>query len=352
MGLFTKKEQDIVINGININEVDTRQIVRPFDFVHKHGRMNYGEIFAYAITTRIFDGLRNITWKVNDRNNIMANNIVDFIDTNFNLLIYNYWKLGYAVVMVDKSDIRLPYANEIRLDKYGMIANKNAIAIYSEPYQFDRSSHFKLIQPLLKNIDTNYNNSNFAAENCGMYGVISGGSVPLSPTAKDELQEKLRKDYGFGKDKFNFILSNTDIKYTPINIPVKDLEFSVKVKESVAYLCNFFKVNPMLVFGDSTFNNQAEAVRSFYQNCIQPLAEILLLLARNIYIKVNTSFTQPSTIITYSFENIPEYNTTLSAACAEKSALLDYLLKLKSAGQDVEDKIKKLTADVDSLFNV
>lgn len=354
MGLLDRfRNKETAQNGININHTDTLAAPKTFSLFNRHGKLEFGEIFAYAVVTRIFDGLRNVTWKTTDTTNVLANNVIDFIDNNFNILIYHYYRDGYATVIVENNGrIRLPKPNELRKDRNGMISNTDAITVYSDPYVFDRTSHFKLIQPILANININYNNSNFVSEQCGMYGILSGGSIPISPAAKEELQAKLRKDYGMSDDKFNFILSNAEIKFTPITIPAKDLEFNQKVKDSVGYLCNFFKINPMLIFGDSTFNNQSEAVRSFYQNCIQPLAEILLNMARNIYIKMNTSTLQPSTIITYDFANIPEYNTTLSAQCAEKTALLEYLLKLRDAGEDVDIQIARLSREVNELFNV
>ena len=40
--------------------------------------------------------------------------------------------------------------------------------------------------------------------------------------------------------------------------------------------------------------------------------------------------------------NIPEYQTTLSAASAEKKAYLEYLVALRDAGVDVESDLRKL----------
>lgn len=357
MGIFDRftKGFDVAYatNGVNINDLNVDSYCRHFPIFHNTNRKNYGEIFLYAITTKIFDGLRNVSWKCTDINNIKATNIISFIENNTSLLLFSYWQKGYAVVMVEKNGtLRLPYANELRKDKNGYIINNNAITIYSEPYQFDRSSHFEIVKPLLYNIDVNYNNSDFAAEQCGLYGVITGGSIPMSQAAKEDLEERLKKRYGFGQDKFNFLLSNNPIEYTPITMPIGELNFDEKIKRSISYICNFFKMNPMLIFGDSTFNNQEQALVDFYQNCIQPIAELLLLLARNIYIRVNETLRQPSTIITYTFENVPQFNKTLSSTCAEKTALLEYLLKLKDCGQDVDNEITKLAVEAKDLFNV
>ena len=354
MGLFTRKQNKelptIVTNAVNLNDVQQNQVVRflSTDW-RKPGQRPYADMFLYAIIDRIFNGMRNVSWKTNEVN-YLADDIIAFVDRNMPVLLQNYWASGFACVMIDKSGkLRFPYQNELRLDQYGKVINKNAVVIYSDPYTVGRKTHFMLIKPILHNIDTELNNSDFVSGTLGLFGILSSNGMPVSPAAKEELQQHLRKDYGMSEDKYNFVISNSEIKYTPIQIPVDELKFDEKVKTDIKWLCNFFNINPMLIFGESTYANQEEAVKSFYRDCIQPLAEVMLTLARGIFI-ATTKELKPSTIITYNLSNVPELSKTLSSMCAERTAYLGYLQKLQSEGVDITDEVNKLANETRTML--
>lgn len=347
-----KQPEVFSVNAINLNKIDTDRYVRPFQFNLRKDKQNFADAFIFSIINRIFGALHNITWVVNGVD-YLAEDIVKFVENNSQLLIYDYWKNGYAVVFMEKNKLRLPVANEIKLDRNGRVINRNCVVIYSEPYAIERNTHINLIQPILRNINTLMNNSNFISDSLGIFGAITGKGMPISPAQKQELQESLKKDYGMGEDKYHFLISNADISYTPIELPVKDLELVEKVDKDLKWLCNFFNINPDLIFGESTFSNQSEAIKSFHTLCITPLAEILLAIARNLYINLDKSLTPSEKVITYNFSNVPEMNTTLSSMVKEKDAYLDYLIKLKENGIDVTDDLKKLyDSSRDLLTNV
>lgn len=347
MGLFDRNKKkdidiDILQNAININDLNENAYFKPFCWDwKKKGRFEFSRFFLQLITNRIFNGMRNVTWDTTEIS-YLGTDIANFIDKNEQLLLWSYWANGYMVVMVDKSGLlRLPYTNEIRLDANGYVINKNAIVIYSDPYVTERKTHFGLAIPILKNINSNLNNSNFATENLGALGILSSKSIPMNAASKSELSERLVKEYGLSEDQFRFILTNQEMAYTPINLPIKDLEFNEKVKDDLNWLCNFFCISPDMVFGQSTYNNSEEATKAFYRTCIQPLAETLLQLARTLFVYMDTEL-RPSTILTYRITNIPELNKHLSTECEEKTAYLDLLMKLDQAGIDVSADIQKL----------
>ena len=67
---------------------------------------------------------------------------------------------------------------------------------------------------------------------------------------------------------------------------------------------------------------------------------MLLKVAKHLITASNDFI--PQSAVTYRLANLPELETTLSAACEERTALLDYLLKLKAAGLDVEKELSQL----------
>lgn len=354
MGLFSRKRDDIetveIKNAVNVNNVDETSYCKTFSFrFFGKGKKNFGDLFFYTIIEKIFAGLRNVSWRATDIN-YTADEIVNFIDANAQLLVHHYWKDGYACIITDKLGLRLPYANELRFDSARRIVNRNAVVVYSDPYVLERKTHYMMIMPYLEAINGNCNNSDFVTNNLGLFGILSGKGIPISPAAKDELQATLKKKYGAGDDKFQFIMTNTELDYKPIEIPVDQLKLNENTEFLVKQVCRFFGINPDYLFGGSTFSNQAEAVRAFYKDVVVPLAETLLQLARSVYIKLNDTG-KPSTIITYDLSNVGEFNTTLSENCAEKTAYLDYLLKLREAGIDVSTDLKKLYEDSRRLIS-
>lgn len=355
MGLFSRKTHTPnieIANAVNVNEVDTSHWCRPFRFrLDGKGKQDFASLFLYAILERIYSGVRNVTFKSTEPN-LLCDEINTFIDSNVELLLWHYFNSGYMCVMTGEHGMmRLPKQNELRFDANGMVVNKNAVVVYSDPYVIDRDTHTKIVRPFLKNINSNLNNSDYITEQCGLYGILAGKSIPISPASKAELQEKLRKDYGTEQGQFNFILSNAEISFTPITIPVKDLEMTEKVNQDAKWICQFFQINPDLIFGGSTFSNQAEAVKAFYRDCIVPLAERLLMLTRALFVNLTTEL-KPSKIMTYDLSNVPEFDKTLSEKCEQLSAYLDYLLKLKQAGQDVSGLIAELAETAGKLKEV
>lgn len=346
MGIFDRKKSNGIMlsNGVDVNHIDETTVCRPFLFHLKgKGQKNFADVVIYSIIEKIFNGLKNVSWRTTEID-YLAEDIINFVGNNAELLIYHYWFNGFVCVIVEKSGVvRLPRQNEIVKDANGRVTNRNAVTIYSQPYQIEKKSHILLLQPLLQSINNSLNNSDFITSNLGLFGIINGKGVPISPAAKDELQAKLKKNYGTGNDQFQFILSNTELEYKPIQIPVEQMKLNDNVDFQIKSLCRFFQLNPDLLFGGSTFSNQSDAIRQFYCDCITPLAEVLLLLARNIYIFTSNA-DRPSTVITYDLSNVPEFNRTLSDMCAQRTAYLDYLIKLRDAGADVEDEISRLAA--------
>lgn len=347
MGLFNRKpkQDDILItNAINVNDLNEQMYFKPFCWDwKKKGRFNFGDFFLQLIIGRIFNGMRNITWETSEIN-YLASDIAAFIDRNEQLLLWSYWSNGYAVIIIDEKGMaRLPKNNEIRLDANGYVINRSAVVVYSDPYVTQRTTHFKLCIPILKNINSNLNNQNFAVENLGALGILSSKAIPMSPAGKAELNEKLAKDYGLSDDQFRFILTNQEMSYTPIQLPIKELEFTENVKNDLNWLCNFFNISPDLIFGQSTYNNASEATKAFYRTCIQPLAETLLQLARTAFVYADVDL-KPSTVISYKITNVPELSTHLSTESEEQIKYLELLDKLSNMGVDVSVEVDKVYA--------
>lgn len=344
MGLFSKKQPntDILANAVQINDIDPTAIARPFPFNwFKKGKLNYSRLIWYVIMNRLFQAVKNITWKTS-KLHYTGMDVLAFIEMNAEILLSHYFRNGFACIIVEKSgNLRLPQVNELKFDARHRVINKNAIVVYSDPYTIEYTTHYMLCQPYLLDFDDNLNNSNFIGNQQGLFGILSGKGMPVSPAAKEEMQDKLKKNYGYNDSQYQFIISNNEVSWTPIEIPVDKLELIEKAKNDFIWICNLFGISSDYILGGSTYNNREIATRDFYRNAVEPLAEVLLRLARATFVYVNTDL-EPSTILTYDFSNVPEYQTTLSSASTEKKTYLEYLLALRDAGIDVERDLQKL----------
>lgn len=360
MGLFDRFRRDSVSQPIELNQISNAynanavqsnlaNMVLPYQWSLKFGDRDYAKAYLWAVIQKIFNGMKNVTFSTK-KSSIIANGICNFIERNATLLQWSLWENGYAVIFFDKDfNYRLPKPNELRFTASRTIANKNCVVLYSDKYSMQRRTDFGIIKPELERINTYTNADTYLSANPAPLAIISGEGVPMNPKDKEELNRKMKKDYGLHSDDFQFMWSNAKLNVDTIDLPIDKLKLAEKAKMSLEFLCQYFQVPIDLVFGKSTYANMEEAKKAFYRDCIMPISEGLLKLARMLFVVVSDEII-PSSNITYTITNAPEINNTLSAVCAERAAYLDYLNKLKESGIDVSDEIRALGEEARTLL--
>lgn len=340
MGLFNRDKKS---NAVQINEVNQNYAGwSPYIWFHKKGDKPLGNVYIQAIMNQLWHGISNITFDTTKRESITIESIISFIDANATLLMNQYIKNGYICVFYDKDrNYRLPTTNEIKVDQYGRVINKYAVVVYSPQYQTERQSLFNVAIPLIASINKIAGSEDYLTETLGCFGILSGQDIPINPAGKEQLLSQMTEKYGIADNKYKFMLANHDIKYTPIEPDIKALGFQEKIKEAYKLLANLFGVPLPLLFDDaSTYNNVKEARIYFYQNTVRYYAEVILKVAQELLTASGDYI--PKNTISYHINNIPELETSLSAACKEREALLDYYIKLREAGEDVDKEINEL----------
>ena len=348
MGLFNRNKES---NAVQINEVNQNTYAyTPFLFPHKKGESVLGNLYFQAIMNMIWKGISNVTINSTKKDSLTITSIKEFVDTNATLLVNQYIRLGYICVFYnDKHEYRLPQDNEIKKDQYGRVINKHAVVYYSPQYSTERKSLFFIAMPLIGRINKLMGTDDYIMDTLGCFGIISGQDIPINPTGKQQLLESMKQTYGVAADKYQFMLATHDLKYTNIQPDIKGMQISEKVEEAYKLLCNLFGVPLPLVRDDaSTYNNIVEAKKFFYDTTIRYYAEVLLKVSQSL-LTASSDFI-PQDAINYKIENVPELETSLSAACKERGALLDYLLKLREAGEDVDQQISELVEDSKTLY--
>lgn len=339
-------------NAVQINEVSqqywnyTPWIFRPKDKKEKP----LGNVYFQAIMNLIWNGISNITYDTSGKPSLTLDAIVQFIDANATLLVNQYIRIGFICVFYDeKGEYRIPQDNEIKYDKYGRVINRHAVVIYSPCYQTERTSLFKIAFPMILWINKLAGSNDYLADTFGMFGVLSGKDIPLNPTGKKQLLESIQENYGSMSDRFPFMLANNEMTWTPIQPDASKLAFDDKIKDTYKILCNLFGVPTQLLFDDaSTYNNVKEARISFYDTTIRAYAEVLLKVAQALLIASNEFI--PKNALNYHFTNIPELEKSLSSAVSERTSWLEYLLKLREAGIDVDKELQDLYRESKDLI--
>ena len=345
MGLFDRnkdKKQRQTLNAVQVNQVSENPSFIPWTWSFNRHDKPIGNFMLQSILNQIWTGISNVSFRETGRSMITPSEICDFIDKNTVLLVNQYIQYGYMAVFYDrKGNYRVPTYTELKFDVNGRIINKFAVVIYSPQYQTERKSLAAIAIPVIGGINRLAGSEDYVTETLGILSILSGQDLPTNPTQKENFLKNFNQTYGLGDGKYPFLLSNRDIKYQDISPDLKGLGFEQKIERGYKWLCNLFGVPLQLIFNDaSTFNNVKEARVYFYNNTVRYYAETLLKVAREL-LTASAEFI-PQSAITYRIENVPEIEITLSSACKEREAYLEYLLKLREAGVNVDKQISEL----------
>lgn len=344
MGLFDRRRQKK--NAIQVNDISPNYGYTPWTpwiFPHKKGDKPIGSVYLEAILNMLWKGMSNVTFESMKKESYIADAIVSFMDSNATLLLNQYLRLGFICICYDKDhNYWVPKDTDIKYDvKSAKVINKNAVVLYSPQYQTDRKSLAKIAFPIVLDMNKISGAQDYLTETLGTFFILSGNEIPINPNAKKQMLEGMKELYGTAADKYQFMLTQHDMHVTKIDPQIDELKFEERMKANYKLLANLFGVPTQLLLDDvSTYNNVREARIFFYENTIRYYAECLLKVARQLLTATGNYI--PQSTITYRIENVPELEKTLSSACSERTALLDYLLKLREAGIDVDKEINEL----------
>lgn len=351
MGLITDtifKRNAVQVNDVSENYCGWTPWVFPFGKNKKDKPL--GNIYFQAVMNVIWKGISNVTIFNQGKPSFVVEGITEFIDSNATLLVNQYIRLGFICVFYNsKGEYRIPQDQELKFDSFRRVINPHAVVMYSPQYQTERSSLFKLALPLIGWINKLAGSEDYLADTFGCFGVLSGQDIPLNSAGKKQLLDSIQENYGLADGKYPFMLASHDMRWTQIQPDVSALSFDKKIETSYKLLCNLFSVPLPLIFDDNaTYNNVKEARIFFYDTTIRYYAELLLKVSQEL-LTASKEFI-PKDAINYKLENLPELEKTLSSACEERTALLDLLIKLKEAGQDVDKSLSELTQDTEKLL--
>lgn len=348
MGLFSRDKK--IQNAVQGNQVDANFQTPPFlngwDFFNlKKGKRDYASTYLWICLDRIIKGLSNVLFTTS-KNEYVSKGICAFVNNNSTLLFDQFARRGYMVVGYDKDyNYQILGQNQIKLDTYGRVVNRDAVVVYSPEYQTMRKTPVLLCKPIMDILNDLCNTLASTTDSLNVLPIISGNSIPASPAYKQNLAEAMSKNYGWSDDKYKYFLSQADLNVQTIDLGVDKLQLRDNITAKFKDLLNYWQIPVPLVIDDAaTYNNISEARREFYNGCIRFYAENLLLLAKNLLTVSDVLL--PQTTLNYTFSNVSEMEKTTSGFCAEKTAYLDLLKKFGESGVAVDDDIQKLYEEV------
>lgn len=351
MGLFSNRKK----NAVQVNDVNHQPIPISigWDMLNhrKKGFKPFGQMYLNIALLHLYNGISNVTFETQGKNrdNYVAKGICDFVDRNAVLLANNMLWNGYVAVHYDKDyNYEILTRNDVRMDSYGSVINRDTVVVYSSVYQTSRKTAMMLVHPQLELIDTLANNLIASCGTMGVLPIISGNSIPANPRFKEDLAAAMSKEYGWGEDQLKYFLSQQELNVTSIDLRVKDLEFRDNLESAFKVLLNYFGIPVDLVIGNSTFNNVSESRKFFYETTIRSYAEWMLKVARAL-LTASPQFIPQSTV-NYRIENVAGIDKSISDVCSERGAYVDLLVKLRDAGVDVTDELDRVYEDIQNDY--
>ena len=196
-----------------------------------------------------------------------------------------------------------------------------------------RSPLTTLSEPI-SNIKTAYEAQNIILTKRGALGILSPknnkdsiGAITLTETQKEVLQEQLSK-YGLGEGQWQYIISNVELIWQPMAVPIRELMLFEGIENSMIAICNTLNF-PILLLNylrGATFSNLQELKKSLYQDNIIPEA--------NSFVSELNSFLglpEKNLMLKADFSHIPILQADAKLEAEKDKITVDTILQIQDA---------------------
>ena len=147
-------------------------------------------------------------------------------------------------------------------------------------------------------------------------------------------------------------MTKTPVKFTPIQLPIKELEITTKRKDTVGEILQFLNIPKELhaLFDSATYANRKEAELDIYGNKIAATAEMMLDLIRRVYERLRAA--QPNIYLPNEFwfdiVNVPALQEAQGKEREAAREELKFWQEMKSA---MPEKIDYINERIEDLLN-
>lgn len=195
------------------------------------------------------------------------------------------------------------------------------------------TSRLETLKYAITNTQLCFEAMNVILKSRGMQGIIkannkdaTGTQIPLSPSAKAEIDRTFKTEYGILDSQKQYLISYNDIDFIKTIMNAQELGIYSEFSNNAMIISNGFKIPPELYktyTSGATFENQIQAVRRLYQDTVIPQVEnedqyfTERLKLREYGYELKTDFSHVAALA----ENVKEKSSALSMNCstAEKA---------------------------------
>jgi phage portal protein BeeE len=145
------------------------------------------------------------------------------------------------------------------------------------------SSRLEVLKYPITNTQLCFEAMNVILKSRGMQGIIkannkdaTGTQIPLSASAKEDIDRTFRNDYGLRDSQKQYLISYSDIDFIKTIMNANELGIYSEFSNNAMIISNGLGVPPELYktyITGATFENQIQAVRRLYQDTIIPKVE-------------------------------------------------------------------------------
>jgi hypothetical protein len=173
-----------------------------------------------------------------------------------------------------------------------VIFHRNSINIKQDQNFTEGMSELIALYKPISNIDLAYESRNVLIKQRGALGMITpdsrdaNGTVPLTPKAKEEVQEELEK-YGTLEGQWQTIFTNQPLRYQKMAMSMSDLKLFEEIESDAIAVSNAKGVPVDLVryhLNAGTFNNMDTSWKMLYDATIIPETKDFMI-GLNLFLK-------------------------------------------------------------------
>lgn len=214
---------------------------------------------------------------------VEVNRFFDFLNRDILKIICRLFVDGY--VDYDIKDGRI--AAECGRDDYD---TRKVVRFYDTIFREEHKTQKEILRPYLDMLDTVNNSDLNLMKNYGAMGVLSPENSSMSDgvlhdEARKELQDDYRKNYGITFGRWGLLITRKAVKFTPISLPIKELEIPEKRKSAIASILQFMNIPKELhaLFESAKYANRNEAELDMYGNKITATAAMMVDFCEKFY---------------------------------------------------------------------
>lgn len=217
---------------------------------------------------------------------LKVDKLFDFVRKNTLKILCKLFFDGYF--LYDIKENRFADVDEERINDYG---NNDDFVLFVDPFfkAADKTQRHALM-PYLDMLDVVNNADLNLLKNYGALGVLSPESSQFQDgvfddKAREEMQNEYNKSHGITFGKWALLITKKPVKFSPITLPIKELEIPDKRKAAIAEILQFENIPKELhaLFENAKYSNRNEAELDMYGNKITATANMMLDFVNKVY---------------------------------------------------------------------